>query len=69
MATPLLSLPRGRRAGQVAPSSAARLEAPAERLAVKDQAVLGFGGGQLAYYGVPYSRGWFQPSMIVGDDT
>ena len=46
MATPLLSLPRGRRAGQVAPSSAARLEAPAERLAAKDQAVHGFGGGQ-----------------------
>ena len=46
MATPLLSLPRGRRAGQVAPSSAAWLEAPAERLAAKDQAVHGFGGGQ-----------------------
>ena len=46
MATPLLSPPRGWRAGQVAPSSAARLEAPAERLAAKDQAVHGFGGGQ-----------------------
>ena len=46
MATPLLSLPRGWRAGQVVPSSAARLEAPAERLAAKDQAVHGFGGGQ-----------------------
>ena len=46
MATPLLSLPRGWRAGQVAPSSAARLEAPAERLVAKDQAVHGFGGGQ-----------------------
>ena len=46
MATPLLSTPRGWRAGQVAPSSAARLEAPAERLAAKDQAVHGFGGGQ-----------------------
>ena len=46
MATPLLSLPRGWRAGQVASSSAARLEAPAERLAAKDQAVHGFGGGQ-----------------------
>ena len=43
---PLLSPPRGWRAGQVAPSSAARLEAPAERLAAKDQAVHGFGGGQ-----------------------
>jgi len=30
----------------VVPSSAARLEAPAERLAAKDQAVHGFGGGQ-----------------------
>ena len=30
----------------MAPSSAARLEAPAERLAAKDQAVHGFGGGQ-----------------------
>ena len=47
VATPLLSPPRGWRAGQVAPSSAARLEAPAERLAAKDQAVHGFGGGQL----------------------
>ena len=46
VATPLLSPPRGWRAGQVAPSSAARLEAPAERLAAKDQAVHGFGGGQ-----------------------
>ena len=46
VATPLLSLPRGWRAGQVVPSSAARLEAPAERLAAKDQAVHGFGGGQ-----------------------
>ena len=46
MATPLLSPPRGWRAGRVAPSSAARLEAPAERLAAKDQAVHGFGGGQ-----------------------
>ncbi len=46
MATPLLSPPRGWRAGQVAPSSAARLEAPAERLAAKGQAVHGFGGGQ-----------------------
>ena len=46
MATPLLSLPRGWRAGQVASSSAARLAAPAERLAAKDQAVHGFGGGQ-----------------------
>ena len=46
VATPLLSPPRGWRAGQVAPCSAARLEAPAERLAAKDQAVHGFGGGQ-----------------------
>ena len=46
MATPLLSPPHGWRAGQVAPSSAAWLEAPAERLAAKDQAVHGFGGGQ-----------------------
>ena len=46
VATPLRSLPRGWRAGQVAPSSAARLEAPDERLAAKDQAVHGFGGGQ-----------------------
>ena len=46
VATPLLSLPRGWRAGQVVPSSAARLDAPAERLAAKDQAVHGFGGGQ-----------------------
>ena len=30
----------------MAPSSATRLEAPAERLAAKDQAVHGFGGGQ-----------------------
>ena len=46
MATPLLSLPRGWSAGQVAPSSAARPEAPAERLTAKEQAVHGFGGGQ-----------------------
>ena len=46
VATPLLSPPRGWRAGQVVPSSAVRLEAPAERLAAEDQAVHGFGGGQ-----------------------
>ena len=50
MATPLLSLPRGWRAGQVVPSSAARLEAPAERLAAKYQAVHGFGGGQQVHF-------------------
>ena len=46
MATPLLSLPRGWRAGQVASSSAARLEAPAERSVAKDLHVHGLGGGQ-----------------------
>ena len=46
MATPLLSLPRGWRAGQVVPSSAARLEALAERSVAKDLHVHGLGGGQ-----------------------
>ena len=46
MATPLLSLPLGRSVGQVASSSAARLEAPAERSVAKDLHVHGLGGGQ-----------------------
>ena len=41
MATPLLSLPLGRSVGQVASSSAARLEAPAERSVAKDLHVHG----------------------------
>ena len=46
MATPLLSLPRGRSAGQVASSSASSLEAPAERSVAKDLPVHGLRGGQ-----------------------
>ena len=46
MATPLLSLPLGRSVGQVASSSAARLEALAERSVAKDLHVHCLGGGQ-----------------------
>ena len=67
MATPLLSPPRGWRAGQVAPSPAARLEAPAERLAAKYQAVHGFGNGQqvTTMLSVPIAKAPLMPSTAT----
>ena len=63
MATPLLSLPLGRSVGQVASSSAARLEAPAERSVAKDLHVHGLGGGQqvTTMLSVPIVKAPFMP--------